>query len=90
MLHGIVMKITLEAEQQAFVQSQLASGTYVNTDDLINRAIALLADRHQKLTDLKAKIEVGTTQIHNGQVIEGELAFQQLEAKYPYLAELDQ
>jgi antitoxin ParD1/3/4 len=90
MLHEIVMNITLEAEQQAFVQSQLASGTYVNTDDLINRAIALLADRHQKLTDLKAKIELGAAQICNGQIIDGELAFQQLEAKYPYLAELEQ
>jgi antitoxin ParD1/3/4 len=83
------MNITLGPEQQAFVQSQLGLGSYNSTDELINRAIALLADRHQKLADLKAKIEVGTAQIRNGQVTDGELAFQQLEAKYPYLANGD-
>jgi antitoxin ParD1/3/4 len=64
--------------------------TYESTDDLINEAVLLLADRHQKLADLRAKIEVGTAQIRNGQVTDGELAFQQLEAKYPNWASLEQ
>jgi antitoxin ParD1/3/4 len=83
------MNITLGSEQQAFIQSQLGSGTYDSTDDLINQAIALLADRHRKLVELQATIAVGTAQIRDGQVIDGELAFQQLEAKYPYLTQLD-
>jgi antitoxin ParD1/3/4 len=82
------MNITLGPQQQVFIQSQLGLGTYESTDDLINEAVLLLADRHKRLADLRAKIEVGTAQIRNGQVTDGELAFQQLEAKQPDWASL--
>ncbi len=81
------MNITLRPEQQAFIQTQLESGAYVNPDDLINEAIALFAAKHQKLHELKQMIAIGTAQIQRGEVIDGEEVFDRLQAKYGFSSE---
>jgi antitoxin ParD1/3/4 len=81
------MNIALGHEQQEFIQTQLTAGTYGNPDDLINEAIALLATKHRKLTELKEMIAIGTEQIQRGEVIDGELVFERLQAKYGFSSE---
>jgi antitoxin ParD1/3/4 len=76
------MNITLGHEQQAFIQTQITAGTYGNPDELVNEAIALLATKHRKLTELKQMIAIGTEQIQRGEVTDGELVFERLQAKY--------
>lgn len=76
------MNIVLGHEQQEFIQTQINAGTYGNPDDLINEAITLLATKHRKLTELKQMIAIGTAQIQRGEVTDGELVFEQLQAKY--------
>ena len=46
------MNITLNPDQAAFVQHQIEDGQYIDVDALIGDAIALLADRHQRLSEL--------------------------------------
>ncbi len=81
------MNITLRPEQEAFLQTQLESGAYVNPDDLINEAIALFAAKHQKLRELKQMIAIGTEQIQRGEVTDGEEVFDRLQAKYGFSSE---
>ena len=75
------MKIALKPEYEAFIQDQLASGRYAALDDLIGEAILLLMQREQHLAELRQKIVVGTEQIRNRQVTDGETVFAQLQAK---------
>jgi len=75
------MNITLNPDQSAFVQNQIEEGQYININALISDAIKLLADRHQRLVELRAKVAIGTEQIRNGQLTDGELVFDRLQRK---------
>jgi antitoxin ParD1/3/4 len=81
------MNITLSPEQQAFVQSQLTTGQYDNVEALISEALTLLANRQQKLAELRQQIAIGTEQIHNGQVNDGEEVFDRLQSKLSSLTQ---
>jgi antitoxin ParD1/3/4 len=43
--------------------------------------VTLLLDRERRLEELRKKIAVGTEQIKNGQVTDGEVVFARLQAK---------
>ena len=75
------MNITLNSDQAAFVKHQIEVGQYMDVDDLISDAITLLADRHQRLAELCQKVAIGTEQIKNGQVTDGELVFDRLHGQ---------
>jgi antitoxin ParD1/3/4 len=81
------MNISLGQEQQEFIQTQIQAGVYDNPDDLVNEAIALLAARHRKLSELKQMIAIGTQQIQRGEVTDGEMVFNQLKTKYGFSSE---
>jgi antitoxin ParD1/3/4 len=83
------MNITLSPEQQAFVQSQLTTGQYNNVEALISEALKLLANRQQKLAELRQQIAIGTEQIRNGQVNDGEEVFDRLQTKLSSLTQTD-
>lgn len=83
------MNITLNPDQSAFVQNQIEEGQYINIDALISDAINLLADRNQRLVELREKVAIGTEQIRNGQVTDGELVFDRLQRKLSYLSQSD-
>ena len=46
------MNITLNPDQAIFVQHHLEVGQHIDIDALISNAIALLTDRHQRLSEL--------------------------------------
>lgn len=81
------MNITLKPEYEQFIQAQLATGRYANVEELIGEALALLVQREQQLAELRHKIAVGTEQIRNGQVTDGETVFAQLQEKLDRLSQ---
>lgn len=73
------MNIQLKPEQEKFIQDKIASGEYSNADDVITEAFKLLEIRERKLKEFQAKIAVGTEQIANGQLTDGEQVFARLQ-----------
>jgi antitoxin ParD1/3/4 len=81
------MYIQLKPEQEQFIQAQMASGRYENADDVINEAFKLLEEREKRLSELQQKIAVGTKQIVQGRVTDGEIVFDRLQEKIRKIAE---
>jgi antitoxin ParD1/3/4 len=48
---------------------------------VISEAFKLLAARSNRIEQLRQKIAVGTTEIANGQMTDGEVVFERLQAK---------
>jgi antitoxin ParD1/3/4 len=75
------MQITLNAEQEAFIQTQLKSGHYQTAEDLLGQALALLQkqlDHEQWLTETRQKITVGIDALSRGESVEGDVVMAQL------------
>jgi antitoxin ParD1/3/4 len=81
------MNIVLKPEHEQFVQKQLAKGQYVTVDELIGSALALLSDQEQRLEALRQQIAVGTEQIQQGRVVDGEAVFDRLQAKISQMSQ---
>jgi len=75
------MNIQLKPETEELIQAYIATGRFENIEDAVNEAFNLLLGRERKLEELKEKIAVGTEQIKNGQVTDGEVVFARLQAK---------
>jgi antitoxin ParD1/3/4 len=75
------VNIELKSEQEQFIRSQIESGEYQTADDVISEAFKLLAARSDRIEQLRQKIAVGTAEIANGQITDGELVFERLQAK---------
>ena len=80
------MTIQLKPEQEKFIQEKIASGEYSNADDVISQAFQLLEARETKIKELKNKIAIGTEQIANGQLTDGEIVFDRLQEKINQIA----
>jgi antitoxin ParD1/3/4 len=83
---GKSVNIELKSEQEQFIRSQIESGEYQTADDVISEAFKLLAARANRIEQLRQKIAVGTTEIANGQVTDGEVVFERLQAKIELIA----
>jgi antitoxin ParD1/3/4 len=83
---GKSVNIELKSEQEQFIRSQIESGEYQTADDVISEAFKLLAARAHKIDELRQKIAVGTAEIANGQITDGELVFERLQAKIELIA----
>ena len=75
------MNIQLKPEQEKFIQDKIASGAYSNADDVIAEAFKLLETRERKLKELHDKVAVGTEQLANGQLTDGDEVFNRLHDK---------
>lgn len=86
------MNILLTTEQEIFIQTQIANGSYSSADEVINEAFRLL-DEHQRqlkeniFTELRQKLSLGAEQISKGEVIDGEVVFEQLFQKIHQISE---
>ncbi|MBW4445124.1 MAG: type II toxin-antitoxin system ParD family antitoxin [Plectolyngbya sp. WJT66-NPBG17] len=83
------MNITLKPEQAEFVRARLTSGRYRDPDDVIDKALTLLEQQEQRLEELRQKIAIGTEQIQNGQVTDGETVFANFQAKINRFSQSD-
>lgn len=81
------MQITLNAELEKFIQAQIATGRFNSINDAMNEAVKLLVDRERRLEELRHKIDLGTEQINNGQVTDGEIVFARLQEKLKKMEE---
>ncbi|QYX31270.1 type II toxin-antitoxin system ParD family antitoxin [Sphaerospermopsis torques-reginae] len=78
------MQITIKPDQEKYILEKLQVGKYKNVDELLSAAFQLLEQHDEKekqLSELRRKIAEGTKQVRQGEVIEGELVFQQLREK---------
>ncbi|BAT55906.1 hypothetical protein NOS3756_49000 [Nostoc sp. NIES-3756] len=81
------MYIQIKPELEKFIQAQLASGRFASADEVINEAFKLLQEREKRIEELRHKIAIGTEQIANGQVTDGEVVFTRLQEKIRLIAE---
>ncbi|MBD2504382.1 type II toxin-antitoxin system ParD family antitoxin [Anabaena azotica] len=81
------MYIQIKPELEQFIQAQLASGRFASADEVINEAFKLLQEREKRIEELRHKIAVGTEQIANGQVTDGEVVFTKLQEKIRLITE---
>ncbi|MEB3151637.1 MAG: type II toxin-antitoxin system ParD family antitoxin [Sphaerospermopsis sp.] len=78
------MQIAVKPDQEKYILEKLQEGKYKNIDELLSVAFKLLEQHDEKekqLIELRQKIAAGTEQIRQGEVVEGELVFQQLQEK---------
>jgi antitoxin ParD1/3/4 len=78
------MPITLQPEQEQFIQTQLAKGRYSNATEVIAEALQLLEKRNHYdrwVEELRNKIDIAATELDRGEGLDGETAINQLRAK---------
>ncbi|MCW9680877.1 type II toxin-antitoxin system ParD family antitoxin [Dolichospermum planctonicum UHCC 0167] len=78
------MQIAIKPDQEQYILEKLQQGKYKSIDELLSIAFQLLEEHDEKekqLSQLRQKIAEGTEQLRQGEVIEGELVFQQLQEK---------
>jgi antitoxin ParD1/3/4 len=80
------MNIQLKLEQEQFIRSQIDRGEYQTAEEVISEAFKLLEARAHKIEELREKIAVGTQEIANGQMTDGEAVFERLQAKIAQIA----
>ncbi|MEY2914481.1 MAG: hypothetical protein RLZZ184_3790 [Cyanobacteriota bacterium] len=76
------MQIAIKPDQEQYILEKLQQGKYKSIDELLSIAFQLLEEHDEKekqLSQLRRKIAEGTEQLRQGEVIEGELVFQQLQ-----------
>jgi len=78
------MPITLQPEQEQFIQTQLATGRYSNATEVIAEALQLLAKRNHYdlwVEELRDKIDIAAAELDRGEGVDGEIAINQLRAR---------
>jgi antitoxin ParD1/3/4 len=80
------VNIQLKSEREQFIRSQIDRGEYQTAEDVISEAFKLLEARTNKIEELRQKVAVGTQEIANGQMTDGEVVFERLQAKIDRIA----
>jgi antitoxin ParD1/3/4 len=82
---AITMNILLDAEQTAFIQTQLNSGQFATAEEVIRTALQTMAAQQVEyqtwLEETSAKIKVGMAAHDRGDVIDGETFIAELQQK---------
>jgi len=84
------MQIILKPEQEEFVLEKLNQGKYQSVDELLAAAFNFLQERdykEKKLMELRQELAEGKQQIIDGDFMDGELVFQQLQEKLNQMEE---
>ncbi|MEY3303996.1 MAG: type II toxin-antitoxin system ParD family antitoxin [Pseudanabaena sp.] len=79
------MTITLQPEQEQFIQTQLATGLYTNATEVIAEALKLLEKRNHYdrwVEELRNKIDIAISECDRGEGVNGEAAINQLLSRY--------
>ena len=78
------MTITLQPEQEQFIQTQLATGRYTNATEVIAEALQLLERRNHYdrwVEELRNKIDIAAAELDRGEGLDGETAINHLRAR---------
>jgi antitoxin ParD1/3/4 len=79
------MPITLQPEQEQFIQTQLATGRYTNATEVIAEALQLLEKRNHYdrwVEELRNKIDIATAECDRGEGVNGETAINHLLSRH--------
>lgn len=82
------MQIAIKPDQEKYILEKLQQGKYKSIDELLSIAFQLLEkhdEKERQLSELRRKIAAGTEQLRQGEVIEGELVFKQLQEKLNFM-----
>ena len=60
------MSSAFSSDIDQLVQQQLATGQYQSAEDVMRTALQLLADRSQRLKELRAEVQVGRDDLDRG------------------------
>ncbi len=81
----LYMSISLTPELEQFIQSQIASGKYASTEDVIIAGIKLLEERERiykgRFEELKREIAIGVEQLERGERLDGREVIEKLRQK---------
>lgn len=76
------MKITLNSQQEIFVESQINSGKFTNADEVINTAFQLLEKMNEEyeqwVEETREKIDVGWAELDRGEGLDGETVVREI------------
>ena len=79
------VNVSLTPELGEFLQSQVTSGRYQTTSEVVREALRLLErqeqDSDRTFQELKAKLERGASQADRGELLDGETAIKNLQQK---------
>ncbi len=79
------MNISLTTELEQFIQSQVASGKYNSSEEVILAAIRLLEERERiykgRFEELQREIMIGVEQLDRGERLDGREVIEQLRQK---------
>jgi antitoxin ParD1/3/4 len=79
------MSISLTPELEQFIQSQIASGKYSSTEEVIIAGIKLLEERERiykgRFEELKREIAIGVEQLERGERLDGREVIEKLRQK---------
>jgi len=83
------MNVSLTPELEQFIQSQIESGKYASTDEVILAALRAFEERERiykgRFEELRQEIMVGVEASELGEVVDGEIVFSQLQQKLQQL-----
>lgn len=78
------MNVSLTPELENLVHSKVKSGRYLSASEVIREGLRLLEERDRlfelRLADLQQKVSVGVEQANQGELIDAEDVFAELEA----------
>ncbi|MBW4507965.1 MAG: type II toxin-antitoxin system ParD family antitoxin [Scytonematopsis contorta HA4267-MV1] len=79
------MTLLLTPELEMFIQSQVASGKYTSTNEVIIAALKLLEERERiyqgRFEELQREIAVGLEEAERGELIDADTVFNRLREK---------
>ncbi|MEH2158576.1 type II toxin-antitoxin system ParD family antitoxin [Nostoc sp.] len=79
------MNISLTTELEQFIQSQVASGKYTSSEEVILAGIKLLEERERiykgRFEELQREIAIGVEQLDRGERLDGREVIEQLRQK---------
>lgn len=79
------MNISLTTELEQFIQSQVASGKYASSEEVILAGIRLLEERERiykgRFEELQREIMIGIEASERGEVVDGETVFKHISEK---------
>lgn len=75
------MNVSLSPELQAIAHRNAEAGGYASADEVVREALRLLDERDSRRNDIPEKIAVGMAALRAGESLDGEAAFDRLEAE---------
>ncbi|MGA2439772.1 MAG: type II toxin-antitoxin system ParD family antitoxin [Tepidisphaeraceae bacterium] len=72
------MNVTIKPDSQRFVEDQMKAGRYTSPEDVVQAGLRLLQEHQANLAQVRAKIAVGLDQARRGELVDGEVVFDEV------------